>query len=65
MKAVCPTDSSHNRFTTTAHVMEEWEVDEDGDWVRTISTLQVMHGPDVENTWTCVACGSEADVSAD
>lgn len=63
MKAVCPTDPSHNRFTTTAHVMEEWEVDEEGDWVRTISTLQVTHGPDVDNVWTCVSCGAEADVS--
>jgi len=63
MKARCPKDPSHKRFITTAHVMEEWRVDSEGNWIETICCLQTDHGPDPDNTWTCAICGAEAEVT--
>jgi hypothetical protein len=61
--AVCPTDPTHRRFLTVAHVMEEWEVDEKGNFIQTTQSLQTDHGPDPDNIWGCVTCGAEAKVT--
>ena len=61
-RVTCPSDPSHKRFSTSAHVMEEWEVDEYGEYVKTIESLQVDHGPDPDNLWTCLECGADAAV---
>ena len=63
MKARCPNDPSHNKFVTTAHVMEEWCVDAEGHWLGTIRCLQVDHEPDPDNTWTCAECDAMAKVT--
>lgn len=64
IKAVCPKDAKHKRFTTTAHVMQEWEVDERGEYQSvTEECMQVTHSPDVDNIWVCKECGSEAIVT--
>jgi hypothetical protein len=65
MRARCPKDSRHLRFLTTAHVMEEWKVDEHGNFLEKTETLQVDHGPDLGNLWTCAECGEEAIVSCE
>jgi hypothetical protein len=62
MHAVCPKDPSHNRFATTAHVVQDWVVDEHGNFIRELSTLETTHGPDTGNIWTCLNCGAEAKV---
>ena len=62
MKATCPNDPEHKQFVTTAHVTEEWIVDEHGEWVRTLQSLETAHGPDSGNIWTCFLCGTEAKV---
>jgi len=64
MKAICPNSPNHKRFSTVAHVMEDWEVDENGNFVAVIESLQTDHGPDPGNVWTCLECGAEneADV---
>lgn len=57
---VCP-ECGNLRFYTTAHVMQEWEVDERGCFISVSEDcLEVTHGPDRGNTWTCSACGKEA-----
>lgn len=61
-KATCPKDALHDRFVTTAHVMEEWEVSPTGDFIDMIQTLQTTHGPDFDNTWTCAICGTTAKI---
>lgn len=61
MKATCPNECK-SFFVTTAHVMEEWLVDERGDWVETRETLETTHGPDTGNIWTCDKCGAAAKV---
>lgn len=62
MKATCPTSKKHKRFTTVAHVMEEWLVDENGNFMEVKESLQTTHGPNPGNIWTCVECGAEAKV---
>jgi hypothetical protein len=63
MRARCTKNPDHQRFATTAHVMEEWEVTSDGDFVSVIESLQIDHGPDPENEWTCLECGAKAEVT--
>ena len=61
-KASCPKNANHKRFSTVAHVMEEWEVDENGNFRSVIETLQTDHGPDAGNIWVCMECGTQAKV---
>lgn len=64
MKAVCPTDPMHSRFFTTAHVMEEWLVDEHGNFIEVVTeSMEVVHGANPGNIWQCQDCGAEAKVS--
>lgn len=63
MKAVCPKDPTHNRFITVAHVMEDWLVDERGDFVEQLNVLETTHGPCVGNYWECAICHAEAKVT--
>jgi len=62
MRAICPKNPEHKLFTTTAHVMEEWLVDEHGNFVEARESLQTDHGPDPDNNWTCDVCGTQARV---
>ena len=58
-KMVCPNGCNTN-FTTTGHIMQEWEVDCKGNFVSvTDECLQMTHGADFDNIWTCIVCGSE------
>ena len=59
-KAVCPNNPDHKEFITTAHVMDEWLVDENGDFLDTLRNLETVHGPDPQNIWTCNECGARA-----
>lgn len=47
---------------TTAHVMEEWVVDERGNWLETKQCLETTNGPNDHNEWTCAECGALAKV---
>lgn len=60
--ATCPNDSEHTRFTTTAHVMQEWTVDKYSNFLDEGETLQTTHGPTIGNEWTCFECGADAKV---
>lgn len=62
MKATCPKSKSHKEFLTVATVMEEWRVDEEGNFLNTEQSLQTNHGPDSGNIWTCAVCGAQAKV---
>lgn len=59
--AKCPNNPNHKRFTTTAHVMQLWKVDEKGNFVDMVDeSMEVSHEPDKDNIWTCCECGTEA-----
>ncbi len=62
MKAICPDNPDHNRFITTAHVMEEWLVDENGDFLEVHQPLETSQAPNAGNVWTCWECGATATV---
>lgn len=60
-RAVCPFDPTHDRFYTTAVMVEEWIVDGEGNWHETVEGAgAVLSRPDSSNSWTCVECGREA-----
>ena len=60
MKAYCPNKCEEEQFVTTAHVVEDWVVTPEGDWIETIECTEVSHGPNTGNIWTCHTCGEEA-----
>lgn len=62
MKAICPINAEHNEFVTTAHVMQEWVVDESGDFIKVLKDLETTHSPNPGNCWTCNICGADAIV---
>jgi hypothetical protein len=71
MKITCPKNPKHNRFSATAHVMQEWLVDETGEFVRVLNDcLEVDSGPEVGNEFICTCktkgkvCGAEAIVKS-
>ena len=60
-KKICPNGCSKG-FSTTAHVVQEWEVDETGNFKGVLQDcLEVTHPPDYDNIWTCMECGAEAE----
>jgi len=66
MKAICPNNIEHKQFVTTAHVCQDWVVDENGDFLEEEnSCVEVTHGPDADNIWTCKICGAEAVIEKD
>lgn len=66
MKAICPNNIEHKQFVTTAHVCQDWVVDENGNFLEEEnSCVEVTHGPDADNIWTCKICGAEAVVEKD
>jgi hypothetical protein len=76
LHAVCPNDpapgvarnpagdqhADHKTFRTVASVLEDWVVDPAGNWLETLSSLDVVAEPDPGNIWVCLTCGAEANV---
>ena len=68
MKAICPKNQKHNQFVTTAHVMQEWIVDEKGEFIDINEggeCLEVTANPDPDNIWNCKTCGAIAKIEKD
>jgi hypothetical protein len=63
-RLTCPKDPTHKEFETTAHVMQAWAVEQDGDWIRTLNeSMQTSVPPDFHgNMVTCLHCGADAKV---
>ncbi len=51
-------------FVTTAHVQQDWEVDEYGNFLKCLSTNETVAEPDDDNLWTCASCGAEAVIAS-
>lgn len=63
VKATCLKNKEHDEFYTTAHVMQEWRVDNEGNFIEVVEDcLQTTYGPNKDNTWLCAICGSVAEV---
>lgn len=45
-------------FCATAHVTQDWELDDSGTFVRCLNDcIEVTHEPDREDVWDCKTCG--------
>lgn len=62
VRAVCPNGCADGHFFTTAHVVEEWIVDAEGNFVDGTSPdyVDVAAYPSPENFWSCRHCGAQA-----
>lgn len=59
-RAVCPKNPDHNQFIVTAHVVQEWRVNELGEFIKcTVECTDILHHPDRDDVWICAACGEE------
>ena len=48
-------------FCVTAHVTQDWVVDENGAFLRSNNDcVEVTHFPDDEDVWDCESCGYSA-----
>ena len=63
-KHICP-NCGGKKFFTTAHAVQRWLVDEDGNFIEDKGMNIVVEEPDDENTWICAACGKEGQVVDD
>lgn len=49
-------------FYVTAHVVQDWKVNEYGDYLETMEDcIEVVHYPDDDDIWSCANCDYEAD----
>ena len=49
-------------FYVTAHVVQDWLVDCNGDYVETVDDcIEVAHYPKDDDIWTCKKCNYEAE----
>ena len=63
-KYACP-KCGRDKFHVTAHVAQDWLVNEHGEFQETIDECsQVLHEPDDEDVWTCAGCGHDDAGSA-
>jgi len=53
----CP-KCGNKRFVVTPHVVQEWLVDDDGIFLRELSScIEVAHSADDDDIWECYECG--------
>lgn len=63
MEITCPNNPLHNEFAVAAHVVQDWKVDRNGDYIETLEDCtDVTHRPDSQDYYTCCICGAEAIV---
>lgn len=61
MKLVCPKNTNHKIFIATAHVTQDWEVDDTGAFLNCINDCdEVTHNPSSDDIFVCSICGLEA-----
>lgn len=49
------------KFSATAHVTQDWELDGDGDFAEELNgCVETTHRPDEEDIWDCMCCGFSA-----
>jgi len=64
MKATCPTSPNHMKFITSATILQDWFVDEGGNFIEEADDCTgVLHFPDRDNVWTCNDCGETAELN--
>lgn len=62
-KHYCP-KCGNDTFFTVAHVAQTWKVDDEGNWLETVSTDETVAHPHDDNIWTCTKCGADAEIAS-
>mgnify|MGYP003152735519 CR=1 FL=1 len=58
---ICPANSEHKEFSTTAVVIQHWRVDGDGRFIECEDDCNaILDHPDDSNEWICCDCGEVA-----
>lgn len=53
----CP-KCGNETFYVTAHIVQDWEVDSCGDYLKTVEDcVEVTHFPQDDDLWECTGCG--------
>lgn len=61
MDIKCSKNKRHKRFSVTAHIAQEWQVDSHGDFLKIISDCtDIVHKPDPRDLFICTTCGATA-----
>ena len=66
MKATCPKNKKHKKFITTVHIVQEWVVDEHGNFIEKEDggeCLDVVKDVSPDNDWHCKICGAKANIA--
>ena len=58
-KRVCPSCPDNETFITSAHIVEYWLVDSEGNWIETVGPGDVAASPSHGNIWECATCGND------
>ena len=59
-RKMCPKCGS-GVFYVTAHVTQDWLVDDNGDFIECVyDCVEVTHHADDDDQWECVKCGHNA-----
>jgi hypothetical protein len=62
-KVSCPNSKRHKRFSVTAHVAQEWQVDENGEFKKVLNQCSdTVHWPQKDDYFICMICDAEATV---
>ena len=62
-KVTCPKSKRHKRFLVTAHIVQEWVVNQNAEFQEVSDDcLEVTHRPDKDDRFICRTCGTEAKV---
>ena len=60
-EAYCPEGCEAGKFYFTAHVTQEWVIDQCGNFEECVSGAEeVTHGPTSSEYWSCTTCGAQA-----
>ena len=60
IKLTCPNNKKHKTFHVTAHEVHDWEVNDEGMFLKDLGCSEMAHRPDCEDHYTCAKCGAEA-----
>lgn len=61
MKIICPYDSTHKKFLAVAHVAEEWVIDDKGNFLECVKTVETTHKPSYGDRFVCLDCEEETE----
>lgn len=61
MSKKCPRCGYVKEFYVSAHVVQDWKVDGDGNFIKSVNDcIEVAHFPNNEDIWECANCHHSA-----